>query len=1186
MKLKSLNIYGFKSFAQRTELFFDKGITGIVGPNGSGKSNIADAVRWVLGEQSPKALRGSKMEDIIFNGTENRKPLPYCEVSLVFDNEDGFLQSEYTEVMVTRRVYRNGEGEYYLNKNACRLKDILELFRDTGVGKEGYSIIGQGRIDDILSAKSEQRRQVFEEAAGIVTYRVRKEEAERKLQKTEENLIRVNDLIDEISLRLEPLKKQAQDAQEYLVQAERLKQLELNIFIIRQERLKQRMQSIGEKISLHTEAIASAKKNIDELSKRRDELDSEQEALDNYESRHRKEQLQISEALQEIGKQEERKQAEIDSLIKEVSRLSEETMQAEQRLSLLINSKNDADTLQKAKENELMVLGEQLAQEKEKLNALENEEQIAQNALDEQRDMMLKAANSIADAKTLEAKHQTMLSQFQERQKQLEDTRQEQEISLEKGRNFIETLESHVKEAEEKAKTLKEKHETLIFKDNANILNIQNAKEKEQKLTQDVNVMQSKLALLNEMSEGYEGYYSAVKQALKFSRGDERVHGVIAKLIQVPKQYETAIDMLLGGQLQHIVTQDEETAKNIINYLRKNRLGRTTFLPITSVKGRTLEPYERHVLKLDGCLGVASELIAFDEQYRGIVENMLGRCVITQDLQSAIAVMRAGKYRFNAVTLQGDVMRSGGSMTGGTSQSQSVSLLGRERQRKELAKQLEDSERLLVSERKKINNLTDEYSKTHTELLKTEKLLNDAVLALALEKEKLASAEQEYKKQEESLNDTLSAQAQIVLALEDMQKDLDKAKNLSKTRSFDQEALHERIKTMQAQLYHIQQKAESQRDIVQQAVIAQQSAQHELDIMQKEADYSEKEQKNLHEIINQNKQSSKEANEKTKELKSILANLSEQYKKLQFENNDMREESVKIDEKRKELNATRKNTDYETELNHSEMNDESEKLHRAELLYARSEDERNTMASNIFSKYEMTYAQALNHRFDEAPTLPSMEKEAHEKRSAIKQLGPINAHAVEEYSQTKARYDDMLMQKNDAQKAQQDLNNLIDHLLKEMETQFTEEFNKLGVYFEECFKRLFGGGSATLKLSDPSSPLTCDIEISAQPPGKRLQLLSLLSGGERALTAIAILFAMLKIKPTPFCVLDEIEAALDDANIGHFSNFLSEFSKTTQFIVVTHRKGTMESCDALYGVAMQEKGVSTMVSVNLEDYKF
>ncbi len=300
----------------------------------------------------------------------------------------------------------------------------------------------------------------------------------------------------------------------------------------------------------------------------------------------------------------------------------------------------------------------------------------------------------------------------------------------------------------------------------------------------------------------------------------------------------------------------------------------------------------------------------------------------------------------------------------------------------------------------------------------------------------------------------------------------------------------------------------------------------------------------------------------------------------------MREESVKIDEKRKELNATRKNTDYETELNHSEMNDESEKLHRAELLYARSEDERNTMASNIFSKYEMTYAQALNHRFDEAPTLPSMEKEAHEKRSAIKQLGPINAHAVEEYSQTKARYDDMLMQKNDAQKAQQDLNNLIDHLLKEMETQFTEEFNKLGVYFEECFKRLFGGGSATLKLSDPSSPLTCDIEISAQPPGKRLQLLSLLSGGERALTAIAILFAMLKIKPTPFCVLDEIEAALDDANIGHFSNFLSEFSKTTQFIVVTHRKGTMESCDALYGVAMQEKGVSTMVSVNLEDYKF
>ncbi len=1185
MKLKSLNIYGFKSFADKTELFFDKGITGIVGPNGSGKSNIADAVRWALGEQSPKALRGSKMEDVIFNGTENRKALPYCEVSLVFDNEDGFLQSEYTEVMVTRRVYRSGEGEYYLNKSACRLKNILELFRDTGVGKEGYSIIGQGRIDDILSAKSEQRREVFEEAAGIVTFRVRKEEAEKKLQKTEENLMRVNDLIEEISLRLNPLKKQAKDAQEYLLHAERLKQLELNIFIIKQEKLKQRMQSIGEKIAVYNESIEDAKKNIDMLSKRRSEIEIEQEKLDNFESQHRKEQLKISEGLQEIGKQEERKQAEIDSLVKEAEQLLEEAQQAEQRLSVLVNTKNDASALQKAKEQKLLLLNGQLAREKEKLNALEAQEKKEQTSLDEQRDMLLKAVNSIADAKTLETKHQTLLYQLNERQKQVEATLKKQKSSLAKGREFINTLENNAKESEEKAITLKKKYDELSIIDSKNALNLQEAKEKERKLAQDVSVIQSRLALLNEMSEGYEGYYSAVKQALKFSRGDKRVHGVIAKIIHVPKQYETAIDMLLGGQLQHIVTQDEETAQKIINYLRENRLGRTTFLPITSVKGRKLEQYERRALDIEGCIGVASELISFDEKYRGIVESMLGRCVITQDLNSAIAVMRAGKYRFNAVTLQGDVMRSGGSMTGGTSKSQSVSLLGRERQRKELAEKLESAKSLLIDERKNINLLANEYTKTRADLSEIDKQLNDAMLTKALDKEKLTSALQEYKKQEESLNETLNAQSQIALALEDMQKDLEKAKNLSESRSVDQKALNDKIKTIQTALYNIQQKTELQRDKVQQALIAQQAAQHELDMMQKEADYAEKERNNLQNTISKNKISAEEAEKKSNELRLELKKIVEQHKKLQSKNSFMQEGSSRIDERRKELNNLRKKADYETELSHSEMNDQSEKLHRAELLYARSEDERNTMASNIFSKYEITYAQALNHRFDKAPSVQSMEKEAQEKRGAIKQLEPINAHAVEEFAQTKARYDEMLIQKNDAEKAKQDLNELIAHLIKEMETQFTFEFNRLGVYFEECFKRLFGGGKATLKLSDPSSPLTCDIEISAQPPGKRLQLLSLLSGGERALTAIAILFAMLKIKPTPFCILDEIEAALDDANIGHFADFLFEFSKTTQFIVVTHRKGTMESCDALYGVAMQEKGVSTMVSVDLEDYK-
>ncbi len=1185
MKLKSIEIYGFKSFADRTLLEFNQGITGIVGPNGSGKSNISDAVRWVLGEQSPKALRGSKMEDVIFSGTDHRKALPYCEVSLLFDNEDGSLNTDFSEVMVTRRAYRSGEGEYYLNKNLCRLKDILELFRDTGIGKEGYSIIGQGRIDDILSVKSNERRQVFEEAAGIVTYRVRKEEAERNLQKTRENLVRVNDIIDEISLRLDPLKQQAEDAKTYLSNAERLKLLELNIFIIRQDRLKIRLNSIEERIKNHSEALFSAQENIKLLTEKRVQIDEKQESLDEKDKQQRKAQLQLSEEIQEATNERERLQAALNFHKKESERLKNEATKLEEKLADMLSDNKNTGERQKEKQSQLDSLQEKLSKEQLELSRKEDNEREKQLELDNHRDELLNIANRATDAKTLETKQQTVFSQLNEQLSQLAQVLVQKTDSFKKGETVLSEIVESASKVSEQVENAKKDVETLLIKRETAEEALEKAIEYEHKMVQDMGALNSKLTLLEEMAEGYEGYYNAVKQAINISRNNPNVHGIVAKLIEVPKEYETAIDMLLGGQLQHIITSDEETAQEIIDYLRKNRLGRTTFLPLTSVKGRTLNESERKLLKTEGCIGLASELVHYDDKYKGIVDSLLGRCVITKDLKSAIDIMRKGAYRFNAVTLNGDVMRAGGSMTGGTSQNQSASLLGRERQRKELAVSIKQLEEALSEKRNEIAELKKEYDEISVSYINADKKLNEINLQYALEKEKLQSTKADVEKEKLSLDETLQAQAQLELAIDDINKDLADIKTRSEAEQVDQGAMQQKTKDLQEMLKTAREDVALQREIVQELALNEQSARHELLALQKEEKLSLSEQEDLRKRAEENYRLSSEEDSKAQSVKENIAKINDKLEVLQNKNIIQQEEANKLEIDRQQLFKDRKRNSDETELFHNKVNEESDKLHKAELLYARNEDERNSLASNILSKYDMTYAQALDYRFEDNIPLPSLEREANEKRETIKRLGHINVQAVEEYAATKERYDDMNTQKEDAEKAEQDLTKLIDRLLKEMSLRFVGEFKKLGAHFQESFTRLFGGGTAALTLSDPENPLTCDIEISAQPPGKRLQLLSLLSGGERALTAIAILFAMLKLKPTPFCVLDEIEAALDDANIGHFAEYLSEFAKTTQFIVVTHRKGTMECCDSLYGVAMQEKGVSTMVSVNLEDYK-
>lgn len=1184
MKLKRLEIFGFKSFAQRTDITFNQGITGIVGPNGSGKSNISDAVRWVLGEQSAKALRGAKMEDVIFNGTQKRKAMPYCEVSLIFDNEDGALNTKYAEVMVTRRVYRSGEGEYYLNKTACRLKDIIELFRDTGIGREGYSIIGQGRIDDILSARGEERRQVFEEAAGIVTYRVRKEEAERSLQKTRDNLLRVNDLIEEIGLRLDPLKEQAEAAREYIDLTNRLKDLELNIYLVRHGKLKERIESMSQTMLEQEKLINDTNQELAENAALRSQLEQEQEKMENALQQARAMLEEKSEEVNAARSEREKKLAKLSAQETEIARLDEMNQENAQRIEELTVLSTRGDEDKEETDKKLKLAQEALAEESGKLDQLIAAADEAEEKLNLHKDRLLQAVNRMTDVKSLEARQQTMLTQMRKRLGEvvhgIEDLQREEE-ALEAAHL---KAQQQVVSAQQQLKVLQEDVAALEDDLAGKTKQLSEIDEEMRALTSKLQSDASRLNLMEEMSKGYEGYYGAVRKAIEYARDNPKVHGVVARLIRVPKAYETAIDMILGGTLQHIVTEDEETAKRLIDYLRTNRLGRTTFLPLTAIKPRLLQTNERRALEMPGCVGIASEMIGFDEKFRPVVENILGRTVIARDLDAAIGIMRAGKHGFNVVTLEGDVMRAGGAMTGGTSQNQSISLLGREREIKELREAIGQQQQMLMELEKQKAQFAKQREETKRLRSEAFDRLHDEEIVVARDQERAQNARGDLDTNQKRLRDTLDAQNQLEQSIIEIEQDLEKALNQSRDVDIDREAMERKTLELQEALAALRNDSDVQRDKVSRHQEEYISFVHAVDMLHRDRKRWQEEMSALGDRLQRNQTKRKILFDEFVIDKERASQQETNIEKLVHIRQQADENVQLVDTERRNLTKRQRELSEETDQLHASLNDLSSKYHKSEMVHARTQDELQTMTDHIWNTYELTYSGAEAYRFETKFELPAGEREANRIKGDIRDMGPINIHAVEEYAQTKSRFDSMVTQRDDAQKAENDLVELIRQLLGEMEKQFVAEFEKLNVFFGETFERLFGGGQAELKLTDPQQPLTCGIDIVAQPPGKKLQLLSLLSGGERALTAIAILFAMLKLKPTPFCVLDEIEAALDDANIGYFADYLAEYAQTTQFIVVTHRKGTMERCDALYGVAMQEKGVSGMVSVNLENY--
>lgn len=1186
MKLKKLELYGFKSFAQRTEIVFDEGITGIVGPNGSGKSNIGDAVRWVLGEQSAKTLRGASMSDVIFNGTQKRKPLSYCEVSLVFDNDDHALAMEAAEVMVTRRVYRNGESEYYLNRTACRLKDVVDLFRDTGIGKEGYSIIGQGRIDEILSRKSEDRRQVFEEAAGIVKFKARKEEADKKLQRTLENLERVDDILDELTKRLKPLEEQSRNARVYLELSTELKDLDLNLFLIRSDRARARLSELESELLTVQTILADTESALTDKTTRRDETQNRIDQLEEAITKARTELMECAEHVHESQKKLSALQSRRETRSENRQRIVREQEEAQERLAEIEkdHARIQADV---EKQHSLIADAEQILRAtQEAAEKAQAKEKEAAAALEAQKAAVIDQMNRLSDVRNDKTRLNTMQAQMETRLTEIEESGgalQEQEAALREALTAVEkqleTENQHQQQCQEKLAQARQASDEA----DAAYANLRADVEKQ---SADMQAAASRHNVLNEMTRDMEGYNMAVRRAMTYAkqRGLTGVKGVLAQLMTVPQAYETAIDMALGAAQQNIVTDTEETAKELINYLRQNRLGRATFLPMSAIRGKTLYGNERNALKLPGCLGVASELVQCAPEYRGIVENLLGRTVIADNLDHGIPIMRAGNHAFRLVTLEGDVMHSGGSMTGGSAQSKVSNLLSRERELKELTAKLQTGRAELDKCRQELTQRQQTAQEKRQKVSDAVNALHQQEIAVAREQARRESVSADLNTHLQRMQETEQARVQLHQSLEDIRQQLETIEHQRTGAQGDQSAMEQKTIEMQNALVKARAEASAENDRLMVRTLQLSDLRHGLSDLERDEAHAQQDQAQILREQERREQLLHEMDE----LDAIDENdmKREEAESARRQKEQLRQESAAqaIEQRRSQAQSDLRDILSDMENLHEAYNRDSEKLHKTELAKARIEGDQKNLQNRIWDTYKLTYAGAEEFRrtpFDEKES----DCRAAELQGQIRALGTVNVGAVEEYAETKARVDDLTAQQQDLKRAEMDLRELIERLLIQMRSTFVENFSKMQGYFAETFTRLFGGGHAELKLMDPDDPLNCGIEVNAQPPGKKLQLLSLLSGGERALTAIAILFAMLKLKPTPFCILDEIEAALDDANIGYYADYLKEYSKGTQFIVVTHRKGTMERCNSLFGVAMEEQGVSRMVSVSLQDYQ-
>lgn len=1182
MYLKSIEIQGFKSFANKILFEFHNGITGIVGPNGSGKSNVGDAVRWVLGEQSAKQLRGASMQDVIFAGTQNRKPLSYAYVAITLDNSDHNLAVDYEEVTVARRVYRSGESEYLLNGRACRLKDVTELFYDTGIGKEGYSIIGQGQIERILSGKPEERRELFDEAAGIVKYKKRKAAAQKKLENEQENLVRVNDILSELERQVGPLEQQAHKARTYLAKKEELKVYDVNLYLMEAEQTKEQMASVQEKYGIADSQLAQAGRAYEKSRSEYERIERELEVMEETLAVLRD---GISEANVNRGKLEGER-----NVLKEQIHAAELTDEhVRDRLAAIGREEEDRQQTKQQREREKETLMQEMAellvqkqQAQKELGALQAHLRECNEGMEKGKSEIIELLNQKASLKAEQQRFDTMEEQVNIRKAQLtqrllarktEESQMDGELASYRGelaqiRETIENLQTEKTQTEEKIHTWKQKY-------------AKESQQLEQSMT-GYHRERSRLESLKNIAERYDGYGNSIRRVMEQKENVPGLLGVVSDLIQVEKKFETAIETALGGSIQNIVTRDEETAKQMISYLKKNHYGRATFLPLTSVKG-THFSYEE-ALGEPGILGLASDLVETEPEYAGIVSQLLGRTVVAAHIEDASALAKKYRYALRIVTLEGECFNPGGSLTGGAFKNSS-NLLARNREIEESEQKtaaleqkikelkmriadIETAQSLLAEDAEGIREkLQEQYLLQNTAELNVKRAeaqrseRGNVYAGLREENEQLAHQLSEIQGNKEQIAAEIAQMAVREIQIQE--------ENGEFQESFEQTAAQERTCSENVSAILLREEGLRQKtDFLQ----------TDLDRLLTELSRCENERKELLQEAETSHTAVEKKQDGIAEITEELRALDEKQETLE---NQMKEKTAQ----KEELSAGYKGFFKEREELSAQMASLDKEVFRLKSQQEKLAEERDARTNVIWEEYALTPHAAEALRQETCTDMSAVKKQIAAVREEIRNLGAVNVNAIEDYKEIAERYEFLKTQHDDLVEAEQTLLGVIEELDEGMRHQFTEKFAEIQREFDIVFQELFGGGKGTLELMEGEDILECGIRIIAQPPGKKLQNMMQMSGGEKALTAISLLFAIQNLKPSPFCLLDEIEAALDDSNVGRFADYLHKLTANTQFIVITHRRGTMAAADRLYGITMQEKGVSVLVSVDLIEHE-
>ena len=1182
MYLKALEIQGFKSFPDKTVLNFGEDITAIVGPNGSGKSNVSDAIRWVMGEQSSKSLRGAKMEDVIFGGTEKRSQMGFAQVTLVLDNtEHIFPRMEESEVAVTRRYYRSGESEYYINKQSVRLRDVNELFMDTGMGREGYSIVGQGKIDEILSVKSADRREIFEEAAGISKFRHRKEETERKLERTEENLVRINDKIAELELQVGPLRSQAEKAKKYLILRDELRTLEISVWLENLDKIKTDSIKLNTDYALAQQELERANAALDELYAASEQFAEKAHANDMEQERLRTECAEL-----------DAKRSEEDAAVAVLRTGIEHNRASIERVENdLRDQSGRAESLTAqiaAKHARIEELAAQAAELEEELRAfLAQAEELARTAgeagseVEALRAKEALAASDAADCRADVSAINAGLAELSERRAALEAESESVDGQLTEKRRAASASRRALEEAQEEADAVRNIISGHTLKMEGRVKREETARQKSIDLTMEKNNLDSRIHLLSEMEKEYEGFNKAVRLIMQAAEKNalRGVHGPVANLMTTDKRYAVAIEIALGAGMQNVVVDREEDAKSAINFLKQRDGGRATFLPLTAIRGDVLR--EAGVEREYGYVGVASQLVQFDKRYAEIFNNLLGRTVVVEDMDCGIAIARKYSNRFRIVTLDGQVLNRGGSMTGG-SVSRSAGILSRANELKELTARREA--------------LTEKLDAALREADEAKRDLNAAQYELDVAREQQRGAEDAVlrltgeKKQYDMLLESLRTRESDIAA--ELESITARAEELKKAAA----AREEEIKKHEAEAARC--RAESEEKLAGQNELQRDSAHLGDEIAARkstlagftaERETTERALGDLETLAQQMRGDEDGRRALIEDYHAKIKAAEEEIAQHDAVTASLRADAEKRRAELAELAEAKLALEGERSANDRRYRECNELLSQTQAAAGRLEQKRVTAAmeekqilDKLWESYELSHSAAQEQRI-ELESVPKASRRINELKREINGLGNVNVGAIEEFDRVNTRYTYLTGQRDDVEKAKEELLGVIENITSEMTVIFKEQFALIRESFQETFLELFGGGKATLELEDENAVLDCGIEIKVQPPGKALKTLSLLSGGEKAFVAIALYFAILKVHPTPFCVMDEIEAALDEPNVIRVAHYMRRICDKTQFIVITHRRGTMEAADVLYGVTMQERGVSKVLTINMND---